>query len=126
MSRRAGPAPLAVRLEALPAPSRRAPRRWAGVGPISILQIAGYLIMYAALPNPAGPLATVCSVLPPFAPILMPVRMAITDVPIWQIVLAAGLLIASIGGLTWLAGRMYSNAAMRIGARVRFMDAFRG
>jgi ABC-2 type transport system permease protein len=96
------------------------------VGPISILQIAGYLLMYATLPNPTGPLATVCSMLPPFAPILMPVRMAVTDVPFWQVGLAAALTIASIGGLTWLAGRMYSNAAMRIGARVRFMDAFRG
>jgi ABC-2 type transport system permease protein len=96
------------------------------VGPISILQIAGYLLMYATLPNPTGALATVGSMLPPFAPILMPVRMAVTDVPLWQIGLAAGLTIASIGGLTWLAGRMYTNAAMRIGARVRFMDAFRG
>ncbi len=96
------------------------------VGPISILQVAGYLLMYAALPNPNGPLATICSMLPPFAPILMPVRMAATDVPPWEIGLAAGLTIASIGGLTWLAGRMYTNAAMRIGTRVRFMDAFRG
>jgi len=96
------------------------------VAPISILQIAGYLLMYAALPNPNGPLATVCSLLPPFAPILMPVRMAATDVPFWQVGLAAGLILASIVGLTWLAGRMYTNAAMRIGARVRFMDAFRG
>lgn len=96
------------------------------VGPISILQVAGYLLMYVSLPNPTGPLATVCSVLPPFAPILLPVRMAATDVPFWEIGLAAVLILASIGGLTWLAGRMYSNAAMRIGARVRFMDAFRG
>jgi len=96
------------------------------VAPISIFQIAGYLLMYASLPNPSGPLATVCSVLPPFAPILMPVRMAASDVPFWQIGLAAGLILASIGGLTWLAGRMYTHAAMRIGARVRFMDAFRG
>ena len=96
------------------------------VAPISILQIAGYLLMYAALPNPNGPLATVCSLLPPFAPILMPVRMAATDVPFWQVGLAVALTVASIGGLTWLAGRMYTNAAMRIGARVRFMDVFRG
>jgi ABC-2 type transport system permease protein len=96
------------------------------VAPISIFQIAGYLLMYASLPNPSGPLATVCSLLPPFAPILMPVRMASSDVPFWQVGLAAGLILASIGGLTWLAGRMYTNAAMRIGARVRFMDAFRG
>jgi len=96
------------------------------VAPISILQIAGYLLMYASLPNPNGPLATVCSLVPPFAPILMPVRMAVTDVPIWQVGLAMALIVASIGGLTWLAGRMYTNAAMSIGARVRFMDAFRG
>ncbi len=96
------------------------------VAPISILQIAGYLLMYAALPNPTGPLATVCSLFPPFAPILMPVRMAVTDVPVWQVGLAAVLIVASIGGLTWLAGRVYANAAMRIGTRVRFMDAFRG
>jgi ABC-2 type transport system permease protein len=96
------------------------------VAPISILQIAGYLLMYAALPNPNGPLATVCSMLPPFAPILMAVRMAAGDVPFWQVGLAVVLIAASIVSLTWLAGRMYTNAAMRIGARVRFMDAFRG
>ena len=96
------------------------------VAPIAILQIAGYLLVYATLPNPSGPLATVCSLLPPFAPILMAVRMAATDVPFWQVGLAVALTVASIVGLTWLAGRMYTNAAMRIGARVRFMDAFRG
>ena len=96
------------------------------VAPISIFQIAGYLLMYAALPNPSGPLATVCSLLPPFAPILMAVRMASSDVPFWEVGLAVALIVASIVGLTWLAGRMYTNAAMRIGARVRFMDVFRG
>ncbi|HXR26273.1 MAG TPA: ABC transporter permease, partial [Candidatus Baltobacteraceae bacterium] len=96
------------------------------VAPISIFQIAGYLLMYAALPDPSGPLATVCSLLPPFAPILMAVRMAATDVPLWQVGLAVALIVASIVGLTWLAGRIYSNAALRLGARVRFMEAFRG
>ena len=96
------------------------------VAPISIFQIAGYLLMYAALPNPTGPLATVASLLPPFTPILMAVRMAATDVPFWQVGLAAVLTVASIVGLTWLAGRMYSNAALHLGARARFMEAFRG
>jgi ABC-2 type transport system permease protein len=96
------------------------------VAPIGILQIAAYLLVYAALPNPTGPLATVCSLLPPFAPILMAVRMADIDVPFWQVGLAIALTVASIVGLTWLAGRIYANAAMRLGTRVRFMDAFRG
>jgi len=96
------------------------------VAPISILQIAGYLIMYVTLANPTSPLVIVCSMLPPFAPILMAVRMAASDVPFWQVGLAVALIVASIGGLTWLAGRMYSNAALHLGTRVRFMDAFRG
>jgi ABC-2 type transport system permease protein len=96
------------------------------VAPISILQIAGYLLMYAALPNPGGPLATIASLLPPFAPIVMAVRMAATDVPIWQVGLAVALTAASIVGLTWLAGRIYTNAALYLGARTRFMEAFRG
>jgi hypothetical protein len=28
--------------------------------------------------------------------------------------------------LTWLAGRVYANAALRLGARVSFRDALRG
>jgi hypothetical protein len=31
-----------------------------------------------------------------------------------------------IVGLTWLAGRVYANAALRLGTRVRFWDALRG
>ncbi len=96
------------------------------VAPISILQIAGYLLVYATLPDPAGPVATVASVLPPFAPILMAVRMASSSVPVWQVGLAVALTVASIVGLTWLAGRIYSNAALHLGARARFMDTFRG
>ena len=96
------------------------------VAPIAILQIVGYLLVYATLPNPSGPLATVTSVLPPFAPILMAVRMAATDVPPWQVGLAVALLVVSIVGLTWLAGRVYANAALHLGTRVRFIDAFHG
>ena len=53
--------------------------------------------------------------------------MATSDVPLWQVGLAVGADDgASIVGLTWLAGRIYSNAALRLGTRVRFMDALRG
>ena len=96
------------------------------VAPISILQLAGYLLMYVTLANPTSPLVIACSMLPPFAPILMAVRMAASPVPFWQVGLAAALTVASIAGLTWLAGRMYRNAAIHIGTRVRFMDAFHG
>lgn len=96
------------------------------IAPFSIFQIGAYLLAYAYLANPSNPLVLVASVLPPFAPILMAVRISGGDVPIWQQGLALILIMAAIGGLIWLAGRVYANSAMRLGARVRFLDAFRG
>ncbi len=96
------------------------------VAPINLFQILAYLLAYVYLVNPSSPLALVASVLPPFAPILMAVRISGGDVPAWQLGLALVLIVAAIGALIWLAGRVYANSAMRIGSRVRFMDAFRG
>ncbi len=96
------------------------------VTPVAVFQIGSYLLAYLALANPSSPIVAIASVLPPFAPILMPVRTTGGDVPAWQVGLALALTVAAIAGLIWLAGRVYANSAMRIGARVRFMDAFRG
>jgi ABC-2 type transport system permease protein len=96
------------------------------VAPINILQIGAYLLAYVFLANQSSPLALAASVLPPFAPILMAVRISVGDVPPWQTGLALVLIVASIAGLVWLAGRVYAHSAMRIGARVRFMEAFHG
>jgi ABC-2 type transport system permease protein len=96
------------------------------IGPMALFPIASYLLAYLALANPTSPVVTVASLLPPFAPILMAVRMSGGDVPPWQVALALALTVAAIVGLTWLAGRIYANSAMRIGAKVRFIDAFRG
>ena len=94
--------------------------------PIQIFLILSYVLVFATLGNLSGPLATVASILPPFAPTLMSVRMAGSDVPAWQVGLAVGLMLVSIGGLIWLAGRIYSNSVLRLGAPVRLRDALRG
>jgi ABC-2 type transport system permease protein len=94
--------------------------------PISVFLIASFLLAYTVIPNPASTLSTVLSILPPFAPILMPVRMSSGDAAAWQVGLALGLTVISTLGLTWIAGRIYSNSVLRLGARVRFRDALRG
>jgi ABC-2 type transport system permease protein len=68
---------------------------------------------------------TVLSMLPPFSPILMPGRMALGIAPFWQVALAVALAALAILGLTWLAGRIYSRAVLRTGARVKLRDALR-
>jgi ABC-2 type transport system permease protein len=94
--------------------------------PIYIFLIAAYVLVSIVVPDPGSPLSTVVSVLPPFAPILMSVRMATGDATAWQVGLAIVLIVVSIAGLIWLAGRVYSNSILRVGARVRLRDALRG
>jgi ABC-2 type transport system permease protein len=45
--------------------------------------------------------------------------------PVWQVVLAVVLMIAAIAVVTWLAGRIYRNAVLQTGARVRVLDALK-
>lgn len=94
------------------------------IAPIQVFLIASYVLVPTGAAGSS--LGTVLSILPPFAPILMSARVAGGDVPIWQVSLAVALLVMSILGLVWLAGRMYANSVMRIGAHVSFRDALRG
>ncbi|WP_199441188.1 ABC transporter permease [Umezawaea beigongshangensis] len=75
--------------------------------------------------DPDGTTVAVMSVLPPFAPLLMPSRMAMGVAPLWQVGLAVVLALAAIALITWIGGRVYGNAVLRAGARVKLRDALR-
>ena len=95
--------------------------------PANLLLLASFVCsLNVFLRIPTSPLSTVLSVVPPLAPTLMPMRIAEGIAEPWQVGLAMALTVATIAGEVWLAGRIYANSAMRTGARVRFMEAFRG
>jgi ABC-2 type transport system permease protein len=96
------------------------------ITPALMFVIVGYVIGISVLPSdPDNTLAEVLSVIPVFAPTLMPMRLAMGGVPVWEAVLSVGLVLALIPALVWLAGRIYANAVMRSGARVKLKDALR-
>lgn len=97
------------------------------IAPVLMFVIIGYVLGISILPsNPGSGLIEVLSVIPMFAPTLMPMRLAMGGVPPWEAGLAVVLVIALIPALTWLSGRIYRNAVIRTGARVRLSDALRG
>ncbi|MDH3298838.1 MAG: ABC transporter permease, partial [Gemmatimonadota bacterium] len=49
----------------------------------------------------------VLSLIPVFSPILMPVRISVIPVPLWQNLAAIGLLLVAIWIMAWTAGRIY-------------------
>jgi len=93
--------------------------------PVAVAVAVPYLLMFVGLSDPTNPLIVVLSIVPPFSPILMTLRIAYGVAPLWQVLVAMALTIAAIVGTTWVAGRTYANSAMRFGARVRFLDALK-
>lgn len=89
---------------------------------IIVAFVAGINLMIG---SPSGPTVTFLSLLPPFAPILMPGRMAMGVATPWQVVLAIVLALAAIAAITWLGGKVYANAVLRTGARVKLREALR-
>jgi ABC-2 type transport system permease protein len=96
------------------------------VTPALMFVVAGYVLGVSILPsNPGSPLIEVLSILPPFAPTMMPMRLAMGGVPVWEAGLSVVLVVALIPVLVWFAGRIYRNAVLRTGARVKLRQALR-
>ncbi|WP_367132763.1 ABC transporter permease [Saccharothrix sp. HUAS TT1] len=89
---------------------------------VALAFVVGFNLM---INDPTGPVVTALSLLPPFAPILMPGRMAMGVAPTWQVLLAVVLAIAAAAAINWLGGKVYANAVLRTGARVRLRDVLR-
>jgi ABC-2 type transport system permease protein len=94
--------------------------------PVTILLVGPYIAMFWVVANPDNPIGAVLSMLPPFAPVMMPSRMATGNAQAWQVVIAVVLMLAAIVGMNALAARIYSNSVLRTGSRVRLVDALRG
>jgi ABC-2 type transport system permease protein len=96
------------------------------IGPVTALMIIPYVIGVSIAPwAPDSPLVVWLSYIPFCSPLIMPIRIALGAVETWEILLSVGLSLAVIPLLVWLAGRVYSNAVLHSGGRVRLKDALR-
>lgn len=97
----------------------------AAAAPISTAFTAGYIVVFFVGYDPEGTAATILSLLPPFAPLLMPLRMIAGAASILEIVIAAVLLIASVVAMLRLAGSVYSRTLLHRGSRLTWREALR-
>jgi ABC-2 type transport system permease protein len=93
--------------------------------PILMILVISFLLMYVAIATPSATWLTVVSFVPPMAPVLMPVRIALVHVPIWQVALSAALTLATGLLVAATAARIYSFALVRGGARLSWGEALR-
>jgi ABC-2 type transport system permease protein len=93
--------------------------------PINLVILASFFISIGALQDPDSTLAIVASLLPFSAALAMPVRIVLGAATPLQVALSVTLLVGSTLLLIPLAGRLYSGAVLRTGARVKLRDAWR-
>ncbi|WHT20044.1 ABC transporter permease [Crossiella sp. CA-258035] len=94
------------------------------VQPVMFAAILPAVLTFLMLPrDPGNRILEVLSMIPPFAPIIMPARIAMGVAPAWEIVVSVVLTVAGMFAFIRLAGRIYSNAVLRTGGRVKLRDA---
>jgi ABC-2 type transport system permease protein len=92
--------------------------------PLTLLIVGSFLIGLNAIGNPSSTLATVASLLPPSAPLVMPSRIVLGETSLLGALLSVAITVAATVALVPLATRIYSAAVLRPG-RVRIRQALR-
>ncbi len=91
--------------------------------PILMIPImAGYFLNTKVMVDPDTPLAVFASIFPLTSPINMITRIAVTDVPFWQIGASLSALIVSFFGIMWMSAKIYRVGILMYGKKASWGD----
>ncbi len=93
--------------------------------PIIMLIIVPIMFLFPVSDDPSSTLAVVLSMIPFFAPILMPVRMAVLQIPFWQLGATIVLMILTFVILIWMSARIYRTGILMYGKKASFRELWR-
>lgn len=93
--------------------------------PLTMMIMATYFVAFYASNEPTGTLATVVSYIPPFSSMIMPVRMAASEVPFWQAGVSMLVMLAAVAAVLSFGAKVYERAVLRTGARLKLGDVLR-
>jgi ABC-2 type transport system permease protein len=92
--------------------------------PLTILILGSFFIGISATSDPSTTLATVASLLPFSAPLVMPTRIVLGEASSWEALLSSVISVAATAALIPLATKVYSRAVLQTG-RVRIRQVWR-
>ncbi|RPI26256.1 MAG: ABC transporter permease [Actinobacteria bacterium] len=91
--------------------------------PLTLLLMIGYFGAAFSIEGD-NPVLQVMSLLPPFAPVTMPVRMAAGTATAWEIVLSIALMVVATWLLVRVAGRVYAGGLLQGGRKTKVREAW--
>jgi len=92
---------------------------------ITMMLVIPLVLLVQIMNEPDGTLSVVLSLFPFFAPILMFLRMTLTQVPFWQVGLSIVLMVGAIVVMAWLVGKVYRVGILMHGSKPKIKDLVR-
>ncbi len=90
--------------------------------PVTLPIIIPILLLMRVASDPDSTMAIVTSMIPLFTPILMIARLAVTDVPLWQVWGSIFLMLLTFFGLMWVSSRIYRVGILMYGKKPSFRE----
>jgi len=92
---------------------------------IIIILIPYFLSFFWVMQNPSSAVSVISSLIPFFTPLIMPLRLAISTVPLWQSIVSVFLLILTSWIIILLAGKVYRLSMLLVGKPINFREIYR-
>lgn len=90
-----------------------------------IFLVAPMLFFFLVINDPDSTLSVVTSLIPPFTPLIMLLRLAVKAPPLWQVALGYALAIGFAVFMVWLAGRIYRVGILMYGKKPTVQELWR-
>jgi len=93
--------------------------------PTTLLLVVGFIVSLQAGQDPGSTLATVTSFVPGLSPLVMPVRLAAGQAPLWEVAVSVAIMLVAIALVIRIGGRVYAGALLRTGGKTKLRDALK-
>ncbi len=92
--------------------------------PMTMFSIIGFFAGSVVLGDPDGTVAVITTLIPFTAPFVVPIRVGLNAIPIWQFALSIVIMVITIYVAIRLAGRIYEGGILRSGQRTKLREAW--
>ena len=93
-----------------------------GIWPLLMLIMIPFFIALSLQSNPNSPIATIASMFPFAALIVMPARISLMEVPSWQLILSIVISIAVMFSIFPIAGKIFRVGILRTGKKPKWSE----